>query len=152
MIKELDPFAGIIVYGAPTTGKTYAQQMLRKMGYSTVDSDDVMERMFGREKMANFMQVASQAEINQLFAEIENSRADFLFTNLLEFAPIADFRFSRDRDTLKRIMIERLRESGREEDISKYSWLQNWKPLANSVILPYGRFISDYIDRMITIS
>jgi hypothetical protein len=145
----LDPLAGIIVYGAPTTGKTYAQRILREMGYSTVDSDDVMEDMFGRERMANFMQTASQAEINQLFAELENSRTDFLFTNLLEFAPISDFRFSRDRDTLERIMIERLRESGREEDVSKYSWLQNWRPLANAVILPYGRFISDYIDRMV---
>jgi hypothetical protein len=137
----------VIIYGAPTVGKTVVHQALRKMGFDSVDSDEEIVRLFGADRLLTFFADATKKEMDLLRSSL--MKHAIVFTNDEYYLDQATFAYSRERSDLRRILKERELANNRAWRPSDYKWLPNWRPAKGTTILPYNTYISDALEQVI---
>lgn len=141
-----------VIYGDPTTGKSTVCKWVKENKIIepslVVDSDDLISRRWGLDRLLTFFSTATEAE----FAEYHRTLRSYqlIFTNHEDYILGDDecltWAFTREKETLIRELRRREEERGRALKINDYPWLANWRAKKNAVILDDGEYIADVLE------
>jgi len=132
----------MIVYGCPSTGKSWLVEYLRSKGIICVDTDDLFDA-FG----VDWDTWSNEVNNNSVFSKMMYAMVHVtvialdtlgitIITNIK--TKKRDYAFDRpDKDSIVR--------SSKDKDFSKFKWLDRYKPDQDSFILPDGKYMGDFV-------
>lgn len=141
-----------VIYGDPTTGKSTVCKWVRENKIIepslVVDSDDLINRRWGPDRLLTFFSTATEAEFDEYHRTLRSYR--LIFTNHEDYILGDDkcltWAFTRTRDTLSRELRKREEQRGRTFKSSDYPWLTNWREKKNAIVLGDGEYIAEVLE------